>query len=103
MKNMMNIMKQAREMQKNIENVQKELADRTVVGTTSGGLVEVTLTCNNEIKKVSIKPDAVDPADIETLEDMVLLATKDALMQAKKHAEAEMQRATGGMSLPGLA
>ncbi len=100
--NMMSMMKQARDLQKNMAKVQEELAKTEVTGTAAGDAVKITMTCAQEICKVEITPEAVDPDDIETLEDLVQTAIKDALTQAKDTTEQAMKKVTGGLQLPGM-
>lgn len=102
MKDMMSMMKKARDMQKNMTRVQKELEETDVTGTSGGGAVSIVMSCTNQMRSVKISPDAVDPADVETLEDLVQAAVSDAVRQAQSTAEARMKEVTGGMSLPGM-
>lgn len=80
--NMQQLMKQAQAMQRKLQEAQQELADSEVTGSAAGGMVEVTLTGDKTPVSVSIKPEAVDPDDVEMLEDMVLVALNDAMKQA---------------------
>lgn len=82
--NMQQIMKQAQAMQRKLQQAQEQLAEEEVTGTAAGGMVEVTLKGNKTPVAVTIKPEAVDPDDIEMLEDMVLAALQDALTQAEE-------------------
>ena len=94
-----NLMKQAQMMQENMKRAQAELANIEVEGVASNGLVKVTMTCRNEIKRVSIDDSVMD--DKETLEDLVLIAVKDAINKAEKTSEARMgSLMPGGMILP---
>lgn len=102
MKDMMSLMKQAKDMQKNMAKVQEELAAEEVIGTAGGGLVEVTMTGAQELKGIKIGKDAVDPEDIETLEDLVQAAVTDAQRRAQDLAQSRMQSVTGGLQLPGM-
>ncbi len=97
-----NLMKQAQKMQAEMAKVQEELAGETVEASSGGGTVKVTVSGSLEVKSVKIDPDAVDPNDVEMLEDLVLAATNEALRQAQELAANKMSRVTGGMSLPGL-
>ena len=101
MVNMMKLMKQASEMQKNMEKMQAELAERTVEFSSGGGMVTVQATGAMEIKRISIDPKVVDPDDVEMLEDLVLAAVDGALKAAKDLSAEEMGKLTGGMGLPG--
>ena len=80
--NMQQIMKQAQAMQKKLQQAQEQLAEEEVTGTAAGGMVEVTLKGNKTPVAVTIDPEAVDPDDVEMLEDMVLAALNDAMAQA---------------------
>lgn len=82
--NMQNMLKQAQKMQADMERKKQELADTELVGVSGGGMVEVTISGTNEIKSVRIKPEAVDPDDVEMLEDLVLSAIRDAQNKAKE-------------------
>ena len=96
------LMKQAARMQQQMEQIQAELARRTVEASSGGGVVKVTAKCDGTIASVKIDPQALNPADAPLLEDMILGATNQALTQAKEIANAEMQKATQGLSLPGM-
>lgn len=80
--NMQQLMKQAQAMQRKLQEAQQELAESEVTGSAAGGMVEVTITGDKTPVSVSIKPEAVDPDDVEMLEDMVLAALNDAMKQA---------------------
>ena len=82
--NMQQLMKQAQAMQRKLQEAQQELADSEVTGSAAGGMVEVTLTGDKTPVSVTIKPEAVDPDDVEMLEDMILAALNDANQQADK-------------------
>ena len=82
--NMQQIMKQAQAMQRKLQQAQEQLAEEEVTGTAAGGMVEVTLKGNKTPVAVTIKPEAVDPDDVEMREDMVLAALQDALTQAEE-------------------
>jgi len=100
-KNMSNVIKQAQKMQAEMEKVQEELEDKVVEGTAGGG---VTATANGkkEILSLKISPDAVDPEDIETLEDLVMVAVNDAVKKADDMMAEGMSAVTGGINIPGL-
>ena len=89
-------------MQQQMEQVQADLAHRTVEATSGGGAVRVVAKCDGSIAAIKIDPQAVNPADAALLEDMVLTAANQALAQAKEIANAEMGKVTSGLSLPGL-
>src|SRR6266852_152810 len=96
------LMKQAARMQQQMEQVQAQLAARTVEATSGGGAVKVVAKCDGTIAAVKIDPQAVNPADAQLLEDMILTATNQALAQAKEVSSAEMGKVTQGFHLPGL-
>ena len=95
-------MKQAARMQQQMEKVQAELAARTVEATSGGGAVKVTAKCDGSVASIKIDPQALNPADAQLLEDMILSAANQALNQAKEISNAEMGKVTAGMNLPGL-
>ena len=95
-------MKQAARMQQQMEQIQADLARRTVEATSGGGAVKVTAKCDGTLSAIKIDPQAVNPADAQLLEDMILSAVNSALSQAKEISSAEMGKATQGFSLPGL-
>jgi DNA-binding YbaB/EbfC family protein len=102
MKNLGDLQRMAREMQANMEKAQNELAEQTVDGSAGGGAVTVVMTGTQEIREVRISKDAVDPEDVETLQDLVLAAVKDALAKSKELAAARLGGLTGGLKLPGF-
>jgi DNA-binding YbaB/EbfC family protein len=96
------LMKQAQRMQQQMEQIQSELAKRTVEATSGGGAVKVVAKCDGSIASIKIDPQAINPADAQLLEDMILTAANQALGQAKEISSAEMGKATAGFNLPGL-
>ncbi|HTX22230.1 MAG TPA: YbaB/EbfC family nucleoid-associated protein [Candidatus Aquilonibacter sp.] len=96
------LMKQAARMQQQMEQVQAQLAARTVEATSGGGAVKVIAKCDGSIGSIKIDPQALNPSDAQILEDMILTAANQALGQAKEIANTEMGKVTAGMSLPGL-
>jgi len=102
MKNMGDLQKMAREMQANMAKVQTELAEATVEGTAGGGAVVVVLSGTQDIKSVKIQKDAVDPEDVETLQDLVLAAFTDALKKSRELAAQRLGGVTGGLKIPGM-
>ena len=100
MKDIRDLQRMAKEMQAGMERAQAQLADETVEGTAGGGAVTIVMTGTQEAKSVRISPDAVDPADVETLQDLVLAATRDALAKSKELASAKLGGITGGLKLP---
>jgi DNA-binding YbaB/EbfC family protein len=100
--NLQQMMKQAQKMQQQLAAAQAELAETELTGTAGGGLVTVTVTGTGEIRAVKIDPKAVDPDDVETLEDLVLAAVRNANEEARRLTEEKMGPVTGGMSGLGL-
>ena len=96
------IKKQAERMQKQMAQVQAELATRTVDATSGGGAVKVTAKCDGTLAAIKIDPQALNPGDAQLVEDMILTAANQALTQAKEITNAEMGKITGGLSLPGF-
>ena len=96
------LMKQAARMQQQMEQVQNQLAQRTVEATSGGGAVKVSARCDGTLASIKIDPQAINPADAQLLEDMILTATNQALSQAKEISNTEMGKITSGLSLPGL-
>jgi DNA-binding YbaB/EbfC family protein len=96
------MMKQAQRMQQQMEQVQAQLASRTVEATSGGGAVKVTAKCDGTIAAIKIDPQALNPSDAQLLEDMILTAANQALNQAKDIANAEMGKVTAGLNLPGF-
>ena len=96
------LMKQAARMQQQMEQIQNQLAQRTVEATSGGGAVKVVAKCDGSLGSIKIDPAAINPADAQLLEDMILTATNQALAQAKEISNAEMGKVTAGFNLPGL-
>ncbi len=96
------LVKQAARMQQQIQQVQNELANRTVEATSGGGAVKVVVRCDGTLASLKIDPQAINPADAQLLEDMSITATNQALGQAKEISSAEMGKVTAGFNLPGL-
>jgi DNA-binding YbaB/EbfC family protein len=96
------LMKQAARIQRQMEEVQAALAARTVEATSGGGAVKVTAKCDGSLGSIKIDPAAINPADAQLLEDMILTATNTALAQAKEISTAEMGKVTQGFNIPGL-
>src|SRR5438445_9918392 len=96
------LVKQAARIQRQMEETQAQLAARTVEATSGGGAVKVVAKCDGTIASVRIDPQAVNPADAQLLEDLILTAANNALSRAKEISTAEMGKVTSGMSLPGL-
>ena len=89
-------------MQEQMLKAQEELASKQVEGTAGGGVVTVIATGHRKLVEVRIKPEAVDPEDVEMLQDLILSAVNDALTKAEEMANEDMGKYTGGMKMPGL-
>ncbi|HVR47753.1 MAG TPA: YbaB/EbfC family nucleoid-associated protein [Candidatus Binatia bacterium] len=100
--NQAHLLAQMKKMQAEMTKAQEELANTVVTGSAAGGAVTVEATCDQHIKSVRIGKDAVDPEDLETLEDLVTVAVNDALNKASETAQKRMSSVTGGMRIPGL-
>ncbi|MDF2855019.1 MAG: hypothetical protein K0Q87_870 [Neobacillus sp.] len=98
--NMKNMMKQMQNMQKKMAEAQEKLGEEKIEGTAGGGMVTVVVTGHKEVVDVRINPEAVDPDDIEMLQDLVLAATNDALKKAEDLTNNTMGQFTKGMNLP---
>lgn len=96
------MMKQAARMQQQLEQVQAQLAQRTVEATSGGGAVKITAKCDGSLAAVKIDPQALNPSDAQLVEDMILTAANQALTQAKDISNSEMGKVTAGFSMPGI-
>ena len=96
------LMKQVARIQKQLEAKQAELASKTIEATSGGGAVKVVARCDGTIASIKIDPQAVNPADVTMLEDLVMSAANQALTQAKEVQNQEMGSVAGGLNLPGL-
>jgi len=99
---MAKMMKQVQKMQADMAKLQEELAERTVESTAGGGAVKAVANGRQEVVALEIKPEAVDPEDVEMLQDLVLTAINDALKKSQEMMATEMGKLTGGMNIPGL-
>jgi DNA-binding YbaB/EbfC family protein len=100
--NMQKQMQQMQMMQRKMEEVQEELETREVEATAGGGAISVKVNGKKEIIAIKIKPEVVDPSDVEMLEDLVMVAANEALRQMEEISQSEMSKVTGGLSIPGL-
>ena len=96
------IMRKAQEMQQNMATLQEELEEREYEATAGGGVVTARVNGKKELVALTIKPEAVDPDDVEMLQDTVMAAINEALRTATETSEREMGKLTGGMNLGGL-
>lgn len=102
MANMQGMMKKVQKMQQDMLKMQEELKNRTVEATAGGGAVTVVVSVRKTVEKVTIAPSAVDPEDVEMLEDLVTTAINEAMRKVDEMTEKEMGKITGGMKLPGM-
>lgn len=100
--NMAKMMKQVQKMQAEMAKMQEELGNRTVESSAGGGVVKAVANGRLEIVAVEIKPEAVDPDDVEMLQELVLTAVNEALKKAQEMVTTEMGKITGGLGIPGL-
>jgi DNA-binding YbaB/EbfC family protein len=99
---MSSLLKQAQEMQRRMADTQRSLGERILEGSAGGGAVKAYVNGNQELQAVKIQKAAVDPTDVDTLEDLVTAAVRQALQAAKELRDREMGKVTGGMNLPGM-
>jgi hypothetical protein len=100
--NMNQMMKQVKKMQEQMLKAQEELGNKTVEGSAGGGVVTVSMNGHKKVLGITIKPEAVDPDDVEMLQDLVTAAVNDALTKADELANQDLGRFTGGLNIPGL-
>jgi len=96
------LMKQARKMQADMEKLQEELGEMTVEATAGGGVVKAVITCDQELRELIIDKEAVDPEDVEMLQDTIIAAINEAIKESKEKASAEMSKITGRVKIPGM-
>ena len=96
------MMRQAQKMQQDMLRMQEEMEKKTYSATSGGGMVTATVNGKHEVLSIEIKPEAVDPDDVEMLQDMIIAAVNEAMRAADADAAANMSRLTGGMNLGGL-
>jgi len=97
---MKDMLKQAQQMQAQMEQAQAKLAEESVTGSAGGGMVSATITGQLDITSITINKDVVDPEDVEMLQDLVLSAVREALEKAKALQQDKLSAVTGGMNLP---
>ena len=95
----MNMLKQAQKMQQDMMKMQQELQEKEYQASAGGGVVSATVTGKHELKSLTIDPDAVDPDDVEMLQDMIVAAVNEAMRAADSDAAGTMQKLTGGLGL----
>lgn len=96
------MIRQAQKMQDQITELQEDIESREFTATAGGGAVEVTLSGKKEIKTLNLKPEVVDPEDIEMLQDLIISAINEAVNNIETTTENEMSKITGGVSIPGM-
>ncbi len=101
MRGMNQMLQQAQKLQKQMDDMQKQLDSVEVEGASGGGMVKAVVTGKGDLKRISIDPSLVDPAEVEMLEDLIVAAVHDAKSKADNQASSEMSKLTGGLSLPG--
>jgi len=99
---MQSLLKQAQDMQRRMQETTRLLGERILEGSSGGGVVKAYVTGNQELQSIKIDKAAVDPGDVETLEDLVTTAVRQALAAAKEVRDTETAKITGGMNLPGM-
>ena len=96
----MNMIKQAQKMQQDMMKMQQELEEKTYEASAGGGVVTAAVSGKRELKSLTIDPDAVDPEEVEMLQDMVMAAVNEALRAAESDTASTMSQLTGGLNLP---
>ena len=100
--NMNSVLKQAQKMQEEMERIQQETEEENIEATSGGGAVRVIVHGKKELVEIKLDPDAVDPDDVETLEDLIMAAVNEAVKKAEDMMEERMSAVTGGLNIPGL-
>ncbi len=97
-----NMMKQIQKMQEDMQRIQTEVEESEFTSSVGGGAVEVTVNGSHEVLSIKMQPDVVDPEDIEMLEDLLISALNESIKKANDAMEQGMEKAKGGLSIPGL-
>ena len=97
---MQKLVQQAQEMQKKVQQAQKQLEDKEISGSSGGGLINVTMTGKNDVKKITIDPSLINPDEKDVLEDLIIAALYDAKQKVEELSQKVMGEATEGMPLP---
>ncbi len=95
-------MKMLQEVQRQMQKIQQELGETIVEGQSGGGLVRVRVSALKQMRGITIKPEAIDPDDLELLEDMIVAAVNDAMTKADETAQGKLGGLAGGLGMPGL-
>ncbi|MES2607490.1 MAG: YbaB/EbfC family nucleoid-associated protein [Pseudomonadota bacterium] len=101
MRGMSQMLQQAQKLQKQMDDMQKQLDLVEVEGASGGGMVKAMVTGKGDLKRIKIDSSLMDPAEVEMLEDLIIAAVHDAKSKADNQASSEMSKLTGGLSLPG--
>ncbi|PLX91189.1 MAG: YbaB/EbfC family nucleoid-associated protein [Desulfuromonas sp.] len=97
-----NMMKQAQQMQQKMARIQEEVAKQEIEASAGGGMVTAVVNGKQEVLAIKIDPSVVDPQDVDMLQDLILVATNEAIRQSQELMQQEMSKLTGGMNIPGL-
>ena len=97
-----NLQRMAQQMQQEMARIEAELRDAQIDGSSGGGVVKAVVTGKQELVSVTIDPSAVDPSDVEMLQDLIVAAINDALGASRRMAEEKMAAVTGGLRIPGF-
>lgn len=100
--NMNSMIRQAQKMQEEMEKAQEEIKAKEYTTTVGGGVVEITMTGDKVLKSLTLKPEVVDPEDIETLQDLIISGVNEVLRQVETETEERMNEISGGLNIPGL-
>lgn len=100
--NMQKMMRQMQKMQADLARVQAELEEKTVEGTAGGGVVTVVVNGHQVVQEIRIDPEAVDPEDVEMLQDLILAAVNDGLRKSRDLSASELEKVAGKLNIPGL-
>ena len=100
--NMQEMMKQARTMQEQLAQAQESMKDVTIDASAGGGMVKATVTGDLELVSIQIDPDALDPEDVDLLQDMIVAAVNEAIRGVSEVASKQMSSITGGLNIPGM-
>ena len=100
--NMNSMIKQAQKMQEEMEKAQEAIKAKEYSTTVGGGVVEITMTGDKILKSITLKPEVVDPEDIETLQDLIVSGVNEVLRQVESETEEKMNAISGGLNIPGL-
>jgi DNA-binding YbaB/EbfC family protein len=97
-----NMIKQAQQMQQKMARIQEEVAKQEIEASAGGGMVTAVVNGKQEVLAIKIDPSVVDPQDVDMLQDLILVATNEAIRQSQELMQQEMSKLTGGMNIPGL-